>query len=144
MNHFHWQLPILGKTLTAALVIDHEIYFTCSDGTEYAMYHEQECCEQVLINDISGDLTDLLHQPLLIAEIVSNDEFIQQYEQSLTAEEQEWRQSQTWTFYRLATINGYVDIRWLGESNGYYSESVSFTDRADINDDSWFNPPTKW
>lgn len=70
------------------------------------------CCENVCIEDIAGDVDDLVGAPLLMAEEVTS-----------VAEEHE---SGTWTFYKFATINGFVTVRWLGTSNGYYSESVDF------------------
>lgn len=113
---------LLGKTLTAVegKVGGDVIRFTASDGSQYELFHEQDCCEHVYVQDIVGDLVDLVGAPILQAEEVSNQDDPPGYQGS------EWRDSYTWTFYKLATIKGYVTIRFLGESNGYYSESVSF------------------
>lgn len=117
---------LLHKTLTNIIVNENnnEIIFVVDEKTKYMMYHEQDCCEIVYIEDICGDLTDLLNTPILLAECVdyepTNEEDIEK-----TKGVNEWG-SCTWTFYKLATINGFVTFRWFGESNGYYSEGVDF------------------
>jgi len=107
-----------GKTIIGIKKIDQEeLQFTCDDGSKYSMYHDQDCCEQVYIEDICGDMNDLLNSPILVAEEVSNRDDKPKYE---------YDDSYTWTFYKLETAYGFVTIRWYGSSNGYYSESVSF------------------
>ena len=115
-----------GKTIIDIVNNDDELLFTCSDGSKYKMYHSQDCCESVSIEDINGDLQDLIGTPILNAEEVSNEEFENTYAESDEGKELDSWGSYTWTFYKFATIKGYVDIRWFGESNGYYSESVDF------------------
>ncbi len=94
-----------------------EIIFGTTDGRLFKQYHEQDCCESVLVEDIVGDLDDLIGEPLLLAEETSRE-----------ATPEEVSESGSWTFYRLATIKGSVTIRWLGSSNGYYSEGVDFVE----------------
>ena len=36
-------------------------------------------------------------------------------------------ESYTWTFYKIETNKGGLWVRWLGESNEYYSEEVNVT-----------------
>jgi len=110
---------LLGKTLKSInkVLLDGGdcLRFTTDKGEVFESYHEQDCCESVSIEDINGDLEDLLNSPILQAEEVTKD-----------GVETECGYTSTWTFYKLATIKGYVTIRWYGESNGYYSESVDF------------------
>ena len=120
---------LLGKTLSDVRQVDNEeIHFTTSEGETFKMYHSQDCCESVYIEDIEGDLQSLVGNPILVAEESSNSEA------HPDGKEPEWADdSFTWTFYKLATIKGHVDIRWYGSSNGYYSESVDFV-KVDAND----------
>lgn len=110
---------LLGKTLKSVEVVADEILFSTNCGEVYKMYHDQDCCESVTIEDICGDLQDLVGESILLAEEVTSNN-------NPVGISKEWQDSFTWTFYKFATRKGYVDIRWYGESNGYYSESVSF------------------
>jgi hypothetical protein len=95
-----------------------EITFKFSNGAIARWYHQQDCCEIVTIEDVNGDWDDLLGHPLLVAEEREGSD-PEGFEPS--------DDSRTWTFYTFRSIKGSVDVRWLGESNGYYSESVDFS-----------------
>jgi len=97
---------------------------------KYVFTHIQDCCESVYIAEIVGELDWLIDSPILAAEEVSSSSSDYQVN-PLTKEvpnhvfEYE-PDSMTWTFYKFKTAKGYVTIRWLGESNGYYSEGVDY------------------
>jgi hypothetical protein len=111
---------LIGKTMKAVENQDgEEVIFTTEDDRKYHMYHSQDCCESVRVEDICGDLQDLVGSPILKAEESSSDK-------NPPGVTPEYQDSFTWTFYNLATAKGHVTIRWYGESNGYYSESVYF------------------
>jgi hypothetical protein len=113
---------MLGLTMTSVSSESDTVRFVSDCGIEFCLQHHQNCCESVYLADVAGDLTDLVGSPLLVAEEMTShlrpgDVPPPEYEP----------ESQTWTFYRFATIAGSVTLRWCGESNGYYSESVECT-----------------
>lgn len=77
----------------------------------FELNHEQDCCEYVWLSDVVGDIHSMVGNTITLAEESQEDD-------------PDADESATWTFYKLATIKGYVDLTWRGESNGYYSESV--------------------
>lgn len=127
MNHN--QLPdLLNHTFTDAYQNfgrdGDELVFVRDDGKVFRFYHSYYCCESVTIEDICGDLKDLVGSPLLIAE-----------ECDYAPPEPTGAESETWTFYKFSTIRGSVTVRWYGTSNGYYSEGVDFEECEN---------PTRW
>jgi hypothetical protein len=81
----------------------------------YRFMHKQDCCEEVYLADVIGDLADIIGFPLVRCYETSNksSEYINLPLKSFT-----------WTFYTLRTLKGTVTLRWYGHSNGYYSEEV--------------------
>ncbi len=113
---------LLGKTLQTVkrgTYRNEQALLFVSGSDAYVMYHEQDCCEAVWLEDIAGDLLYLTGTPILMAE-------------ERTCHHEENEGSQTWTFYVFGTVKGYVTLRWIGESNGFYSEEVEFVKITDI------------
>lgn len=123
MNRYDGKVEdVIGKTFTKIDNNGDDLLFFTSEGEVWEMSHSQDCCECVSVEDIVGDFQDLIGSPIVMAEEVFDGETVRQ---------QEYKdESFTWTFYKFATIKGYVTIRGYGSSNGYYSESVDFFRRS--------------
>ena len=132
---------LLGKVISKVTRRNEEIIFVMRDGSSYKMHHSQDCCESVHIEDINGDLQELVGSPIL------------EFKEYTNSKEENWKgpfarggtneingievgviddasdncyygESFTWTFYHISTIKATVTIRWFGASNGYYSETA--------------------
>ena len=123
---------IIGKTIVeirGACSGSNHISFKFSDNTYMKMYHSQSCCENVEVDDIVGDIDDLINAEILGAELVQSSDDGNPKDQ--------YDYSYTWSFYKFRTHKGYVDLRWYGSSNGCYSETVDI-EYVDLNDfDDW-------
>ena len=108
---------LLGLTMREVSISESKETMTLitTDGREFMFLHDQSCCENVQIDDVNGDLSDLVGLPLCMCEEATNNQ----------SPRPESAESFTWTFYKFATPKGYVNIKWLGTSNGCYSEDVS-------------------
>jgi hypothetical protein len=106
---------LIGKIIKDIKTDEVEfITFECTDGEVYKMYHSQDCCESVLIDEIHGDLKELVGSLVLFAEETTDSKDI------------DYGDTCTWTFYKISTVKHSLTIRWYGTSNGYYSEAVDF------------------
>ena len=93
-----------------------ETIITTESGKAIKIYHEQDCCEHVEIED--SEVDDIVGGYCHFAGFVGG-------KSSTKSDDAYWGEvSQTWSFLNIETSKGSIWQRWLGESNGYYSESV--------------------
>lgn len=102
---------ILNQVCVGHELRDDALILVFENGAVMKMHHQQQCCESVWLEDINGDLDDLLNTPLLVCDERVN---------TVATKKKEG----TWTFYTLRSLKGSIDLRWFGTSNGYYSEKA--------------------
>jgi hypothetical protein len=117
-------IRVTGETLT--LTIKREGKYFINPSRERYVFNCMggDCCSEIYIADICGDLTDLIGNPLLVAEVCTSNTRPTPEEQK-RPDKYRIQEEHTWTFYKFATIKGSVTIRWLGTGNGYYSQDVT-------------------
>jgi hypothetical protein len=95
-----------------------QIMLTTASGRKISIYHWQDCCETVQIVDTEGNWHDLIGKVVIDAS------------ESVYAGDPPSEYSDSWTRTDLIfKVDGATLIsRWIGESNGYYSESVDISE----------------
>ncbi|CAH0448121.1 hypothetical protein SM033_00297 [Vibrio phage vB_VpaM_sm033] len=112
------------ETITKIVGLEKEsdcVEIHTASGDVHVFYHEQDCCEYVRLNDFEGDAEDF------VGALITDAFEITDYND--TCDEEGSDESYTWTFYKIQTNKGELWMRWLGESNGYYSEEVTYNHR---------------
>ena len=121
-NNYNFNV-LVGREIVAVDGLEPNsecVAFKCADGSEWRMVHDQDCCEGVNVEEIVGDPADAIGKV-----INAREETSWSHPEGFVTEGR-YLESYTWTFYILQTDKGAITIRWLGQSNGYYSERVDF------------------
>ena len=114
-----------GYTIKEIIGLESEsdvVILRMESGEEFCFLHKQDCCEDVRLIDY-----ELSSHNLLGGTIISAEERTSEAEEGVDVHE-----CGTYTFYNIQTTKGILDMRWLGESNGYYSESVDIFKRPEV------------
>lgn len=114
MNDYKKYLDnMVGRVVKYVDIDKEEMKITCEDNSVFTFYHEQDCCEHVYIADTVGEPMSLKGWKLLLVDMEATRE------SSCDGDE-----SKTTTVVKFVTDENTVSVKWIGESNGYYSESV--------------------
>ena len=121
---------LVGETLVGVVLnyIDTDekgdvIMLTTKSGRKFKIYHEQDCCEVVKIQDTEGNWHDLLGKVIVDASEETECDVCE-------SEEIYCEESWTKTTLTFKVNDATVISRWIGTSNGYYSERVDIAELA--------------
>ena len=110
---------LVGEVLDAVDIDreENQILLTTRSGRKFLVYHEQDCCESVRMVGQNGSFDELIGKPIVEARDFAVD-----------TSEEATDSSQTTTTLVFRVDDQTVISRWIGDSNGYYSESVDIAE----------------
>jgi hypothetical protein len=110
---------LVGEVLEAVDIDggENQILLTTRSGRRFMVYHEQDCCESVRMVGQDGSFDKLIGKPIVEARGSAVD-----------TSEEATDSSQTTTTLVFRVDDQTVISRWIGDSNGYYSESVDIAE----------------
>ncbi|WP_417459104.1 hypothetical protein [Kordiimonas sp.] len=114
---------LVGEVLTHVDADENgeEILLTTASGRQITIHHDQDCCEHVRIEGTDGSWHELIGKVIVDA---TKDE--REFGDPPPAFPDSW----TRTDLTFRVDGATVVSRWIGESNGYYSESVDIDEIA--------------
>lgn len=108
-----------GRTIESTEIGRDWLNIFCEDGTQWQLFHRQDCCESVNFKDTQGDPAELIGKKILKAYTDRGSESNSWWDTSNS-------ESSTWEEFTLEASGVKVTWRSAGESNGYYSETMNF------------------
>ncbi|MGL5050328.1 MAG: DUF7448 domain-containing protein [Fusobacteriaceae bacterium] len=122
---------LINKTITKVEELDEQtlLRIHVKEGGYLDFVHIQDCCECVWLEDGFEELKMMEGQKVLSAyNDDNNDDNYDKYgdDDNYDLILEEWGSSTTgtWTFYNISTKNTDACLRFIGVSNGNYSETV--------------------
>ena len=115
-------------------VLRPENKFTGGRLTKFHFYHPSDCCSGAYLESakdldifIDQEITDISKRTNEVdtEEVKNNNNEYKNKDEALIRNHNYRNESATWTFYELTCEKGSATLRFVGESNGYYSEEVN-------------------
>jgi hypothetical protein len=104
----------LPQLIECAVVLDNALYIFTSHQV-ILIRHVRECEEEVYIANDTESLSNIVGSYLREIRVTTEKKSLENV-------------STTWTFVNIQTDKDSCNLRWVGESNGYYSETVQVED----------------
>lgn len=113
-----------GERILSAKVLDCSARVLLrTENHVYEFHHEQDCCENVRLIEAEFSIEGMYSWE----NIPEGGLLVREASERTESKDVNDFEHETQTFYHIDTDKGAIHMRWLGESNGYYSEEVQVT-----------------